>query len=222
MYNRAANMALTIFDLDNTLIAGDSDYLWGEFLVKKQIVDRVWHQERNDRFYRDYENGALNIKEWLEFQLKPLVDNKTEELFALRNEFITTTIKPLILTKALAEIKKHADNTILIITATNDFITRPIADLLGIKNLLATEFEFKGGKYTGKIIGAPTYQDGKVARLNLWLQDKNLDLGESFFYSDSHNDIPLLSLVTYPIAVDPDPKLRNYAKQHDWQIISLR
>jgi len=215
-------MALAIFDLDNTLIKGDSDYLWGEFLVKNNLVDQKWHHEQNAKFYRDYENGVLDINKWLEFQLKPLTEIPAARLFTLRNEFIETTIKPIILDKALKEIEKHNKNTLMIITATNDFITRPIADLFGIENLLATEFEFIGDKYTGKIVGVPSYQDGKVIKLQAWLKERSLDLNGSFFYSDSHNDIPLLSLVDHPIAVDPDSKLKKYATQKGWKIISLR
>ncbi len=215
-------MAIALFDLDNTLIAGDSDHLWGEFLVKNNIVDPVWYKKQNDQFFVDYENGELNINQWLKFQVKPLMENPIDKLFDLRDKFIQNEIKPRLLDKAKTEIKKHQNNTLVIITATNDFLTRPIADLFGIEHLLATELEFENGGYSGKVIGIPTFKDGKVSRLNQWLQEKELSLTDSYFYSDSHNDIPLLRIVDNPIAVDPDAKLKTHAKQAGWQIISFR
>lgn len=215
-------MAITLFDLDNTLITGDSDHLWGEFLVKNKVVDPKWYKRKNDQFFTDYQSGNLDINQWLAFQVKPLTKTPSDELFDLREQFIETEIKPRLLEKAQAEIKKHRNNILVIITATNDFLTRPIADLFEIDTLIATKFEFKNNQYTGKIIGTPTFQEGKVTRLNQWLQEQNLNLTDSYFYSDSHNDIPLLNIVDQPIAVDPDKKLSAHAKQAGWPILSFR
>lgn len=217
-------MGLAIFDLDETLLAGDSDYLWGRFLVEEGIVDGELYQRENDRFFRQYKEGTLDIREWLSFQLRPLAEHELDRLLALRSRYLAAYIEPIILPAARDLIERHRreGHTLLIITATNAFITRPIADLLGIPDLLASEPEFVNGRYTGGVSGIPSFREGKVIRLRAWLAEREIDLAESWFYSDSHNDLPLLELVAHPVAVDPDPVLASTARARGWQIISLR
>ena len=217
-------MALAIFDLDNTLLADDSDYLWGVYLSELGIVDRHHYESENERFYREYKEGRLDIFEFLRFSLKPLKDNSLESLQQWRKAFIARKIEPIILPKARELIEKHraAGDTLMIITATNAFVTAPIAEMLGIEHLIATDPEQVAGKYTGEVLGIPSFQHGKVTRLNDWMKTHSQDLAGSYFYSDSHNDIPLLERVDNPVAVDPDDNLRAHAEQQGWQIISLR
>lgn len=217
-------MSLAIFDLDNTLLAGDSDYLWGQFLAEQGIVDGASYEQQNLEFYRQYVEGTLDIYAFLRFSLKPLSEHPTAQLYAWREQFMQEKIHPIMLGKARDLIQHHREQgqTLMIITATNSFVTRPIADALGIENLLATEPEFIDGRYTGNVAGIPCFKDGKVKRLNLWLEDQHESLQNSWFYSDSHNDIPLLEEVSFPVATDPDESLRQYALQRRWKIISLR
>ncbi len=217
-------MNLAIFDLDNTLINGDSDHAWGEFLVERNIVDRQEYAHNNDKFYRDYKLGALDINAYLHFCLKVLAEHPLEQLLAWREQFLEEKIRPMLLPKAKALIEEHRKegDTLLIITATNRFVTEPIAQLHGIDNLLASEAEKRNGRYTGKPTGIPCYQDGKITRLNQWLKQQEHRFDQSVFYSDSHNDLPLLKLVEKPVAVDPDPQLREYASKQGWSIRSLR
>lgn len=217
-------MSLAIFDLDNTLIAGDSDYLWGQFLVDRGIVDRDSYEEANAEFYKDYRNGCLDIMEFLRFALSPLAAHAPERLYEWRDEFVETKIRPILLPAAKGLIEKHRaiGDIPLIITATNGFVTAPIARLYGIEHLIATIPEFAGGRYTGRVEGLPCFREGKVARLEEWLAEQQHDLDGSWFYSDSHNDLPLLSRVTHPVAVDPDESLALYAREKGWPIISLR
>lgn len=217
-------MSLAIFDLDNTLIAGDSDHSWGEFLVEKSLVDGENFKKANDQFYEDYRRGELNIYEYQAFALGPLTHHSMDELAALQEEFMQEKIQPLLLDKAAALINEHKDkqHQLLIITATNRFVAAPIAEKLGIPHLLATDPEIIDNRYTGNIVGTPCFQEGKVTRLNAWLEDKKLDLQHSYFYSDSHNDLPLLNKVGHPVAVDPDDKLRKEAQSNGWKILSLR
>ncbi|OUR71502.1 phosphoserine phosphatase [Methylophaga sp. 41_12_T18] len=217
-------MALAIFDLDNTLLGGDSDYLWGEFLVENDIVDGAAFQQKNQDFYDQYLAGTMDIYQFLAFQLKPLADNSLADLYQWREQYLQQKIAPIILPAGLELIKQHqqqGDDT-LIITATNSFITAPIAEKLGIPHLIATEPEMVNGLYTGNVAGTPSYQAGKVTRLKQWLTEHHFELNGSYFYSDSHNDIPLLELVENPIAVDADDKLNALAAQQGWKIISLR
>lgn len=217
-------MRLAIFDLDNTLIAGDSDYLWGEFLVQNQLIDAEEYQKMNQRFYQQYKNGTLDIFEYQAFSLKPLSEHSMAQLQAWHSEFMKQMIMPIMLPKAQAVIEQHRKqgDQLLIITATNSFITRPIGLKLGIDQLIGTEPEIQDGRYTGRVKGIPSFQHGKITRLEDWLADKTLTLEESFFYSDSHNDLPLLEKVTYPIVVDGDEKLSKIAHDRGWQHISFR
>lgn len=217
-------MSLAIFDLDNTLLGGDSDYLWGQFLVEQGRVDGAHYAQENQRFYQAYEAGTLDIYEYQSFMLRPLTGRPLAELQAWREQFIAEKIQPILLPKAVELLNQHraAGDRLVIITATNRFITAPIAEQLGVAHLLATEPELVDGRYTGRTVGIPCFQQGKVQRLNQWLADQGLDLSDSWFYSDSHNDLPLLNRVTRPVAVDPDPTLAAHAREQGWPIISLR
>ncbi len=217
-------MNLAIFDLDNTLLGGDSDYLWGKFLIDKSLVDPVLYERENQRFYDEYKAGTLDIYDFLEFSLAPLSKHSLETLSDLHHEFMQSKINSIWLKKAEILINKHRKNNdfLLIITATNHFVTAPIAKKLGVDDIIATMPEQKNNRYTGKVSGTPCFQDGKVKRLSEWLQKNNYSLEGSHFYSDSINDLALLLKVTHPIAVDPDEQLKKYAEEHDWPIISLR
>ncbi len=215
---------LAIFDLDNTLLNGDSDYLWGRFLAAEGIVDGDFYERENQRFYNEYKAGSLDIFEFLRFSLQPLADNELDKMLVLRQKFIESNIVPIILPKARKLLKKHRDqgHTLLIITATNTFITQSIADVLEVENLIGTDPEFKNDRYTGKVSGTPSFREGKVTRLNRWLKENGYNLASSWFYSDSHNDLPLLEMVTHPIAVDADGTLLQHAAAKGWDSISLR
>ncbi|MDG1819656.1 MAG: HAD-IB family hydrolase [Porticoccaceae bacterium] len=217
-------MALAIFDLDNTLIAGDSDHSWGEFLVAEQRVDAQQFQKTNDQFYADYVAGSLDIFAYLEFSLQPLAEIPLTELRELHAKFMQQVIAPMQLPKAQALLKKHreAGDRLLIITATNRFVVEPICHSLGVTEILASEPEILAGAYTGKVSGTPTFQEGKVTRLKAWLAEQSETLEGSWFYSDSFNDLPLLLDVDNPIAVDPCDRLRETAEDKQWPIISLR
>lgn len=217
-------MALAIFDLDNTLIAGDSDYSWGEFLVAQGKVDSDYYRVMNDRFFADYEAGRLDINAYLQFSLEPLSKITRAELSQLHEKFMAEVISPMMLDKAQGLLEKHrrAGDKLLVITSTNRFIVEPICKALGIDQVIATELEIVDGRYTGNISGVPSYREGKVERLNNWLTANRQDIDDSYFYSDSINDLPLLEKVDHPVAVDPDPQLREQAAARGWQIISLR
>lgn len=217
-------MSLAIFDLDNTLIADDSDYLWGQFLVDQGIVDKHQYEAANARFYEDYKQGRLDIVEFLRFSLRPLAQHDSRQLFAWRDRFVSEIITPILLEPARELIAKHKNrgDTLLVITATNRFVTEPIVKLYGIDHLLATPPEFVGGRYTGNFVGEPCFQEGKVRLLQQWLEDNRETMNGSWFYSDSHNDLPLLNRVDHAVAVDPDEKLKAHARKAGWPIISLR
>lgn len=217
-------MTLAIFDLDNTLIGGDSDHLWGQFVCEQALVDSDSFARENERFYRDYQAGTLDIDAYLRFALGPLQGRSPEDLAPLHRQFMREKIEPIILPRALRLIDSHRrqGHRLLVITATNHFITRPIVDALGIADLLACEAEISDGRYTGEPVGIPSYHSGKVLRLQAWLQQQQLNLAGSWFYSDSHNDLPLLEQVDYAVAVDPDPTLKARAVEANWPIISLR
>ena len=220
-------MDLAIFDLDNTLLAGDSDYQWGEFLIDIGVLDRATHASINDQFYADYKVGKLDINAFLEFQLKPLSAHPRAQLDAWHRKFMQAKIQPMMTEKSRSLVEKHRANgdVLLIITATNSFVTGPIANAFGISNLIGTVPEEVNGEFTGKVVGTPSFQHGKITRLNEWLDERGQTLKDfdvSWFYSDSHNDLPLMKLVDKPVAVNPDPVLDAYAKDQGWPIISLR
>jgi HAD superfamily hydrolase (TIGR01490 family) len=217
-------MPLAIFDLDNTLLAGDSDYLWGRFLASEGVVDGELYERENARFYREYKEGTLDIGEFLRFSLRALRDNPRDRLESLRARFVAEQIEPIMLpaAKALVERHREAGDTLLIITATNTFVTAPIAARFGIAHLIGTRPAEIDGRFTGEHAGQPAFREGKVTNLETWLDEQGLSLVDSAFYSDSHNDLPLLERVTHPVAVDPDPVLRATAASRGWPIISLR
>ena len=217
-------MALAIFDLDNTLLAGDSDHAWGEFLVEEGMVDAEEYRRANDRFYQEYLNGELDILHYLSFALQPLARHDMDKLLALRETFMAKKIRPIMQASAKALLDDHRKqgHTLMIITATNRFVTEPIAEALGIEHLIATEPELINGRYTGEVAGIPSFQEGKVTRLDNWLATHNRTLDGAWFYSDSHNDLPLLKKVDNPVAVDPDPTLEKTARDNGWKVMSLR
>ncbi len=217
-------MSIALFDLDNTLLDGDSDYQWGRFLVDEGIVDKDFYERENRRFFDHYKAGTLDIYAFARFAYKPLADNSLQDLNRLRDLYMEQRIKPMILPKAIDLVEHHRNqgNTLVIITSTNRFITEPIASEFGVDALIATEPEFKNGRYTGELAGIPCFQNGKVTRLHHWLRETEQTLEDSWFYSDSHNDIPLLEKVTHPIAVDADEKLKQHAQNKGWPIITLK
>lgn len=214
-------MRLAIFDLDHTLLAGDSDYLWGQFLVAQGLVDAAAYARENQRFYDEYVAGTLDIHAFAAFSMAPLVRYGHEKLAALRPQFLTEIIEPIIAPGASALIEKHRaqGDELMILTATSRFITEPIAQRLGIDTLLATEPEQVNNRYTGRIAGTPCFREGKLTRLREWLAGREAHLT---FYSDSRNDLPLLEAAQTAVAVDPDDTLRAEAQRRGWPIISLR
>ncbi|MCW8917409.1 MAG: HAD-IB family hydrolase [Gammaproteobacteria bacterium] len=217
-------MSLALFDLDNTLLGGDSDYLWGRFLVEQGLVDGAYYERENRRYYEEYQAGTLDIHEFLRFSLKPLAAHDMATLQQWHRQFMTEKIAPIMLPKAAALLERHraTGDDLVIITATNSFVTAPIAAALGVDHLLATEAALVNGRYSGEVAGTPCFQQGKVVRLNAWLAQSGHNLAESWFYSDSHNDLPLLELVTHPVAVDADETLSAHAEAKGWPLISLR
>lgn len=222
-------MRLAIFDLDNTLIAGDSDHAWGEFMVTEGMVDAKAYKQANDQFYADYERGELNLEAYLNFSLEPLTHYTLEQLKVLHNQFLQQVVEPMMLPQAKALLQQHRNNGdyLLIITSTNGFITKPIAKALGVDDILATDAEIVDNRYSGKMTGIPCFQAGKITRLQQWLESAvdhgfSGDLKECYFYSDSINDLPLMLEVANPVAVDPDDALRAHAESANWPIISLR
>jgi len=217
-------VSLAIFDLDNTLLGDDSDYLWGQFLVEQQLVDKEFYDRENQRFYEEYKTGKLDIFEFLTFSLEPLTRIEPNTLTTLHAQFMREKIAPIMLPKAKALLESHRENgdTLLIITATNSFITGPIAEAMGVEHLIATDPEIIDGRYTGFVEGTPCFREGKVTRLESWLLANQQNLEGSSFYSDSHNDLALLEMVARPIAVDPDDTLTSHAESKGWPIISLR
>ena len=220
-------MKLVLFDLDNTLLAGDSDFEWAQFLISKGVLDREVHEATNRAFYEDYKAGTLDIHAFLDFQLKPLARHPRMQLLAWREEYVQTRVRPMMTDHARQLVNTHLEDCDLaaIITATNRFVTAPIAREFGIEHLIATEVEEIDGEYTGRGTGIPCFKEHKITRLEMWLADQGLlweDITQSWFYSDSLNDLPLLSRVTFPVAVDPDDTLEAHAKLNGWPIITLR
>ncbi len=217
---------LALFDLDNTLLGGDSDHAWGEFLISKKLVDEPEHREKNDYFYTQYQDGKLDIQEYVAFTLEPILHLNTDQRNTLQAEFMAHSVMPIVLEKGQALVRQHkaAGDYCIIITATNKYITAPIAELFEVDLLLATELETVNGKYSGNIDGTPCYQHGKVSKLKAWLsqRDNGLSLSNAVFYSDSINDLPLLQQVASAVAVDPDKQLEERARAEGWKILSLR
>jgi HAD superfamily hydrolase (TIGR01490 family) len=219
-------MQLVLFDLDNTLLRGDSDFEWAQFLIEKGVLDKEVYEARNQIFYDQYKSGTLDIHEFLDFQLQPLSRHPRSTLDSWHAEFMRQKILPIITQPALDLIARHKTNKHLmgIVTATNSFITAPICRYLGVPHLIATEPESVNGEFTGKALGTPCFREGKITKVETWLREQGLTWGQfekSYFYSDSLNDLPLLNRVTHPVAVNPDPVLRLHAQEKSWPIIEL-
>jgi HAD superfamily hydrolase (TIGR01490 family) len=216
-------MGLALFDLDHTLLSGDSDYEWGRFLADIGAVEPESYTQTNARFHADYLAGRLDIHAFSRFSFTPLAENTLETLLAWREQYLEERIRPLIGAAAQALVEQHreAGDTLMIITATNSFVTRPIADIFGVENLIATEPKREGERFVAAIEGIPAFQEGKVQRLQAWLEERPQLDGERWFYSDSRNDVPLLERVDHPVAVDPDETLAQIAAERGWPIISL-
>ncbi len=218
---------LALFDLDNTLLPIDSDVSWAQFLVDLKVVNADWYSKRNDYFYAQYCAGTLDIYEFLDFQLAPLAQHPRAQLLAWREQFIQKIIRPHLHPKAKALVEQHQANGALcaIVTATNSFITGPIAREFGVEHLIATEVEIApNGDFTGKPYGLPSFREGKITRVEQWLAQQGMglnDFSESFFYSDSLNDLPLLARVKTPVAVNPDDRLRRHANEQGWRVMDL-
>lgn len=220
-------MDLALFDLDNTLLAGDSDFEWAQYLISRGVLDREVYEARNLDFYEQYKAGTLDIHEFLDFQLKPLSRHPRHELDAWHADFMASRILPIVTAKGRQLVRRHLDDGALvaIVTATNSFVTAPIARAFGIDHLVATEPEQVGGAFTGAVHGTPCFREGKIVRVEAWLAGLGLgwnSFGRSWFYSDSLNDLPLLGRVTDPVAVDPDDTLERHARENGWPVISLR
>lgn len=217
-------MKLALFDLDNTLLAGDSDFEWAQFLIEQGVLDREVYEARNQGFYDQYKAGTLDIYEFLDFQLKPLSRHPRDVLDAWHRDFVERRIKPIVRDSARALVERHRGDLCAVITATNSFVTAPIVREFGIEHLIATEPEVRDGAFTGNVTDIPCFREGKVQRLESWLESQGRDLASfeaSWFYSDSLNDLPLLARVTHPVAVDPDDTLRKHAEARGWPVITL-
>ena len=220
-------MKLTLFDLDNTLLAGDSDYEWGQFLIERGVLSRADYEAQNARFFEQYQAGTLDIHEYLGFALGPLAAHAPEELARWHDDFMRERVRPMLLPRALELVARHlaAGDLCAIVTATNSFVTAPIAREFGVPHLVATEPETAAGRFTGRVAGTPCFREGKIRRVDEWLSALGRRLGDfeaSAFYSDSHNDLPLLERVRQPVAVDPDAQLAAEAARRGWPVVSLR
>jgi len=216
--------ALALFDLDHTLLDGDSDVSWAQFLIEEGVLHPEEYHAKNLWFAERYKDGTLDIREFLDFQLAPIARRPREQLDAWHEAFMQRKIRPIIHAKTPELLSKHAGALTALVTATNRFITAPIAEELGIPHLIATDIEEIDGLFTGKPRGTPSFREGKITRVSEWLagQGARLEDFESWFYSDSLNDLPLLERVTHPVAVDPDATLRAHARERGWPIISLK
>lgn len=220
-------MNLALFDLDNTLLNGDSDFEWAQFLIEQGVLDRELFEAKNLAFYEQYKAGTLDIYEFLDFQLKPLSRHARKVLNGWREDFMRHKVRGMINEPAQELVARHRDagDKCIIITATNSFVTSPIAREFGVEHLIATEPEEKDGEFTGSVAGVPCFREGKIIRLENWLAQREWgwdSFADSFFYSDSLNDLPLLAKVNHPVAVDPDATLREHAELHGWPILTLR
>ena len=219
---------LAIFDLDNTLINIDSGHAWSAFLIKKMPDDAAQTEAQNEKFYRDYQNGCLDIDAFLKFHLAPLARYSKEELAEFHREFMAEYIIPHIspMQRMLVQSHQMAGDETLVISSTNEFIITPICHLFGITNIIGTQLETgTDGRYTGNYIGTPSFREGKINRLNQWLAERGETLesyGKTYFYSDSKNDLPLLSLVNEPVAVNPDAELEQEAKEKGWPVLNFK
>ena len=218
---------LALFDLDNTLLAGDSDFEWAQFLIDKGVLDREVQEAKNNEFYEQYKAGTLDIHAFLDFQLKALSRHERSQLDSWHAEFMASRIRPMMTPAALTLVDGHLEQGALValVTATNSFVTGPIAREFGIAHLIATVAAQEEGRFSGRPRGLPAFREGKIARVEAWLESLGLwwgSFGRSYFYSDSLNDLPLLEKVSHPVAVDPDATLRNHAERHGWPVISLR
>lgn len=217
-------MNLALFDLDYTLLNGDSDHAWGQFLVEEGLVDGETFKRKNDEFWAQYKSGCLNVHEYLAFALAMIAGRTPEELKPLHDRFMAKKIEPMVTPAATALVRRHANDLCALVTATNSFITAPIAARFGVPHLIACNAELAGGRYTGRPEGTPSFREGKVARVEQWLGGmgrKIADFERSYFYSDSLNDLPLLSVVSHPVAVNPDATLREHASTQGWPILAL-
>lgn len=222
----SSDVELALFDLDNTLLAGDSDYAWAEFLIERGVLDRSQYEARNDEFFHQYKAGTLDIHAFLAFQLAPLAAHSREQLDRWHAQFMKQKIRPMIGAAARGLVERHRDAGSLcaIVTATNSFVTGPIAREFGVPHLIATEPEEKAGRFTGGVAGLPCFQSGKVTRVDEWLarEGRSFDsFAATWFYSDSANDLPLLERVSNPVAVDPDERLRQVATARGWTILEI-
>lgn len=220
-------MRLTLFDLDGTLLPGDSDHAFGEYLIGRGWADRATHKARNDAFYEDYLAGRLDIHAYVDFATAAWRSRDAGELAGASADFIERIVRPMVLPQALALVQRHrqAGDLIALVTATNDFVTRPIASLFGIEHLIATDLARDGaGRVLGTIQGVPSFREGKVVRVTEWLaaQGRTLaDCERCTFYSDSTNDLPLLEHVSHPVATNPGPALERIAQERGWPILKL-
>ncbi len=220
-------MNLALFDLDNTLLNGDSDFEWAQFLIEQGVLDRELFEAKNLDFYEQYKAGTLDIHEFLDFQLKPLSRHSRGELDVWHEAFMRQKVRGMMTASAQELVARHraAGDVCVIITATNSFVTAPIARAFGVEHLIATEPEQKDGEFTGQVADVPCFREGKVIRLESWMAQRGWDwhsFADTWFYSDSLNDLPLLAKVKNPVAVDPDATLRAHADQQGWRIMSLR
>jgi HAD superfamily hydrolase (TIGR01490 family) len=220
-------MNLALFDLDNTLLDGDSDFEWAQFLIGRGVLDREVHEAKNLAFFAAYKAGTLDIHAFLDFQLAPLARHPRTQLDAWHREFMAERIAPIIGAKARALVDSHRERGDLcaLVTATNSFVTGPIARAFDIAHLIATVPAQVDGRFTGKPAGTPAFREGKVTRVDAWLESLGLWWGSfatTSFYSDSLNDLPLLSRVSDPVAVDADATLSAHARAHGWRTLSLR
>jgi len=218
---------LALFDLDNTLLTGDSDYEWGQFMCDQGVVDRAAYEAQNRKYYEQYKAGTLDIHEFLGFALRPLASHTAGELERWHAQFMRARILPMITPAARTLVRRHlqAGELCAVITATNSFVTAPIAREFGIDHLIATEPERRNGRFTGRVAGTPCFREGKLVRLDEWLAGlgrRLADFEASTCYSDSHNDLALLERMTRPVAVDPDETLAREAARRGWERISLR
>ncbi|MFP8968051.1 HAD family hydrolase [Pokkaliibacter sp. CJK22405] len=218
-------MALAIFDLDHTLIGGDSDQAFGQYLAEEGLVDAEAFQAQSRAFYQQYMEGTLDIIAHLRHSLSPLTQFSMDELASLHADFFARKIRPMLLPKAHQLLAKHraAGDFLLVITATNHFVAAPIAEALGVDDVIACDAEIKNNRYTGEPTGIPSFREGKVTRLEAWLeQHPHITMEGSYFYSDSFNDLPLLERATHAVAVDADDNLQKAASERGWPSISLR